>query len=179
MEPQIIDFYNTEPYMVKVIDNMNKELENLQKEYNKLEEKYNKLYNLYKSPIKILCISIEDRNKKHKELLDNIKIICNDYINRSRNFLYDYGLCDFGLEIYELLYDEFKKLYNNNHVVCNWSGNCINSLTLLRGREMPHWNKIYNSLTINDIKDIMISHIINWIEENIYTCYTWPGDDDY
>ena len=38
MEPQIIDYYNEEPQMMKIIAEMNEELEEVQKEYEKLKK---------------------------------------------------------------------------------------------------------------------------------------------
>ena len=38
MEPQIIDYYNEEPQMMKIIEKMNDELSNLQKEYDILKD---------------------------------------------------------------------------------------------------------------------------------------------
>ena len=180
MEPQLIDYYNQEPYMVKVIDNMNKELEDIQNKYSELEEKYNKLkYDNFK----ICCSSIEDRNDKHTQMLNNIKNNFNQYLDQlntttfGRDFLFDYGFCD--RKIYDIIYNEFHKLSDNQNWTLEMTNNINIGLRFFRGREMPHWNKIYNSLTINDIKDIMISHVEDFINENIYNIYTFPGDDDY
>jgi len=183
MEPLIIDYYNEEPYMIAVIDNMNKELDDLQIKYIELELKYIKLYNKYvKIPI-ISFTSIQDRNDKHNKMIDNLKNKCNEYIEEKnstkwgRDSLYDYGLNQSC--IYDFLYEEFMKLSNNH----NWShvkaNECWRSFIFFRGREMPHWNKIYNSLTINDIKDIMFNHIVDWIYDNIYCDYIYHGEDDY
>ena len=38
MEPQIIDYYNEEPQIMKIIDKMNEEFNELQKEYEKLKK---------------------------------------------------------------------------------------------------------------------------------------------
>ena len=181
MEPQLIDYYNTEPHMVKVIDNMNNELDDIQKKYTELELKYNKLYqihNIYN--IKIFFTSIEDREEKHKQMLDNLKNKCNEYISSQyvRNVSL-YGLDLPGSRIFYILYEEFKKLSNNSDWSRYISHECCRSFKFFRGREMPHWNKIYNSLTMDDIKDIMYSHIETFIEDEIYCSYTFPGDDDY
>ena len=39
MEPQMVDYYNEEPYMMKMIDNMNVELSESQKENEELKKK--------------------------------------------------------------------------------------------------------------------------------------------
>ena len=39
--------------------------------------------------------------------------------------------------------------------------------------------KIYNTLTKDDMKDILFDHIKDCIYDNVYFYYTFPGDDDY
>ena len=190
MEPQISDYYNQDPHMVKVIDNMNKELEDIQNKYSDLEKKYNKLKFYYKNDnFKICCTSIKDRNNKHKQMIDKIKKNCNEYIDClntttfGRNRLYNYGIswAPHDIKFYSILKNELFKLSNND----TWASRMADAISGdlgqngLRGREMPHWDKIYNSLTTDDIKDIMLSHIEYYAELHILSIYTFPEDDDY
>ena len=103
MEPNIIDYYNEMPHMVKVVDNMNQELADVQKKYEELEKKYNELKDKEnnKENLKIHFTSIEDRNEKHKQMMDNIKLVCDEWIDRCpESLLYDYGFSCFS----DLLY---------------------------------------------------------------------------
>ena len=50
MEPQITDYYNEEPYMMKIIDNMNNELSESQKENQILKKKLKLLEGNYNRP---------------------------------------------------------------------------------------------------------------------------------
>ena len=43
MEPQMIDYYNEEPQMMKIIEKMNEELEEVQKENEKVKKEYEKV----------------------------------------------------------------------------------------------------------------------------------------
>jgi hypothetical protein len=182
MEPNIIDFYNEMPQCVNVIEGMNKELSDLQDEYSILMKKYNELKNKYNGIDRIYFQSIEDRNKKHKEMLHNIKIKCNEFIDTyPSSLLYDYGFnsISMGGGIYACIQKELSKLTDDKNWVYSMTGEIINSLSFFRGREMSHWNKIYNSLTTDEIKDILFDHIEDYMESHVYTCYTFPGDDDY
>ena len=48
MEPQIIDYYNEEPQMMKIIEKMNEEFSDLQNEYEKLKKELNDYKKYYK-----------------------------------------------------------------------------------------------------------------------------------
>ena len=184
MEPQIIDYYNELPHSVNVIDKMNQELEDLQKKYEKLEKAYNELKDLQNLNIRIQFPSIEDRNKKHKQMMDKIKETCNSFIDGCPNdLLYDYGFdCICRLkrhgDIMGCIESELKRISNND----KWSYLCsceiVSGLSFFRGREMPHWNKLYNGLTKDEIKDILFHHIEDRIYDLVYTNY-YTDEDDY
>ena len=192
MEPQIIDYYNELPHGLHVIDKMNQELEDLQKKYEKLEKAYNELKDLQNLNIRIQFPSIEDRNEKHKQMMDKIKEECNLFIDECPNdLLYDYGFnCisrplyggvqPFGTysDIIHCIESELKRISNND----KWSSLCsdevVSGLSFFRGREMPHWNKLYNELTKDEIKDILFHHIEDRIYDLVYTNY-YTDEDDY
>jgi len=77
MDPQLIDYYNETPHGINVIDKMNEELAELQKKYLDLEKKVNK----FKTPF----IHAETK-EEYKEYED---IICNQFKNKIKGFLYD------------------------------------------------------------------------------------------
>ena len=185
MEPNIIDYYNEMPHIINVIDKMNKELEEQQKKYEKLEQSYNQLKDLYNLNISIHFLSIEDRNEKHKQMMDKIKETCNDFINGCPNdFLYDWGFdCIHHFKSYGNIMDciesELKKISKNDKWSYQCSSEVISGLSFFRGREMPHWNKLYNELTKDELKDILFKHIEDKMYDLVYSNYTYPGDDDY
>lgn len=192
MEPHIIDYYNEMPHSINVIDKMNQELEDLQKKYEKLEKSYNELKDLHNLNIKIHFPSIQDRNKKHKQMMDKIKETCNSFIDGCPNdLLYDYGYdcisrpLQGGVQVHGTYSDiihciesELKRISNND----KWSSLCsdevVSGLSFFRGREMPHWNKLYNELTKDEIKDILFHHIQDRIYDLVYTNY-YTDEDDY
>ena len=175
----MIDFYNEFPYNVNVIEMMNKELSNLQDEYNILDNKYNQIKN--KDENTIWFQSIEERNKKNTEMLSNIKVKCDEIIDGlPDSFLYDYGFGSlFHRGIFEFIRSELTKLTDNQEWVYSISYKIISGLLFFKGREMPHWRKIFNSLTVDELKEILFDHIEDSINEFVYTCYRFPGYDDY
>ena len=105
MEPNLIDYYNEMPQMVHIIDNMNQELTEVQKKYEELQKKYKELKDKEKKKLnfQIYFTSIEERNEKHKQMMDNIKRVCDELIEGCmEDILYDYGLN--GIEKYLKLY---------------------------------------------------------------------------
>ena len=93
MEPHLIDYYNETPHGINVIDKMNEELAELQKKYLDLEKKVNK----FKTPF----IHAETK-EEYKEYED---IICNQFKNKIKGFLYDEEIGILGvMNVYE--YDE-------------------------------------------------------------------------
>jgi len=190
MEPNIIDYYNEMPHMDKVVENMNKELDELQNKYEELEKKYNELKDKEKNKenCKIYFTSIEDRNEKHKQMMDNIKLACDEWVDECpESFLYDWGFGAVGtmitnpIDIFTCIQNELGKLTDNKDWVYGTSTDILCGLDFFKGREMPHWNKIYNPLTKNDMKEILFDHIDGSMYENVYypRYYIHPGSDDY
>ena len=186
MEPQIIDYYNEIPHGINVIDKMNEELEELHKKYDALKEKYDELESRDKMP-PIIFNSLEDRNEKHIPMLANIHEICNQWVDEhyedTSGFFYDWG---FGAinhirrpDVIWCINTELNKIIKNEYWSEKLSHEVIRGLSEgLRGREMPHWNKIYNSLTKDDIKEILYDHIEIYIFDYVYSEYEYL-DDDY
>ena len=171
MEPQIIDYYNETPHGINVIDKMNEELDELQKKYLDLENKINLPEIIFNS---IIFNSKEEMNEKTTLMLTNIHEICNQWVDEyyDKQFFYNWG---FGA-IYHLIRPnvigciecELNKIIDNKHWSYNISHEIIGGLSgSFRGREMPHWNKIYNSLEKNDIKEILNNHIEDYIHNNL------------
>jgi len=185
MEPQLIDYYDEMPHGIHVIDKMNFELSDLQNKYDALKEKYDALESRNKMP-KIIFDSIEERNEKHIPMLSKIKEICNQWVDENYEdrfgFFYDLG---FGAiqtvprpDVIGCINTELNKIIKNEYWSYKLSRESIRGLSEgLRGREMPQWNKIYNSLTINDIKEILYDHIEIYIYDHVYIHYTYSNDD--
>jgi hypothetical protein len=185
MEPQIIDYYNEIPHGINVIDKMNDELEGLHKKYDALKEKYDELESRDKMP-KIIFDSIEGRNKKHIPMLNNIKEICNQWVDQHYEdrfgFFYDWGFGAIQMitrpDVIGCINVELNKIIKNEYWSHKLSHEIIRGLSEgLRGREMPHWNKIYNSLTKDDIKEILYDHIEIYIYDHMYSEYIYNNDD--
>ena len=185
MEPQIIDYYHEMPHGIHVIDKMNFELSDLQKKYGALEKKYGELESRNKMP-KIIFNSIEERNEKHIPMLSKIKEICNQWVDEhyedQLGFFYDWGFGAIGMvrrpDVIGCINAELNKIIKNEYWSYKISHESIHGLSEgLRGREMPQWNKIYNSLTKDDIKEILYDHIEVYIYDHVYIHYTYSNDD--
>jgi len=189
MEPQIIDYYHEMPHGIRVIDKMNDELADLQDKYAALKEKYDALKEKYdalesrnKMP-KIIFNSIEERNEKHIPMLNKIKEICNHWVEYQLGFFYDWGFGAISMvrrpDVIGCINTELNKIIKDEYWSYKISHESIRGLSEgLRGREMPQWNKIYNSLTKDDIKEILYDHIEVYIYDHVYSEYTY-GNDDY
>jgi len=182
MEPQIIDYYHEMPHGIHVIDKMNEELSDLQKKYDELEEKYDALESRNKMP-QIIFNSIEERNEKHIPMLNKIKEICNHWVEYQLGFFYDWGFGAISMvrrpDVIGCINAELNKIIKNEYWSYKISHEIISGLSEgLRGRVMPHWNKIYNSLTKDDIKEILYDHIEVYINDHVSSEYTYK-DDDY
>ena len=179
----MVDYYNDIPSGINVIDKMNAELDDLQKKYDELEKQNPKL--------QILFNSIEEFNQKQEEMYSVIQNECDfddsqyrsmkdSGITHRQNFNITSTIEDLSLAKKELLITNDKHFsYINAHEIMT----PINSI--FRGRESPHWTKIYNSLTKDELKDIFFDNIKNYIEENtrykyaIFKCHQCGKIDDY
>ena len=180
MEPQLIDYYNEMPSGINVIDKMNEELAVLQKKHDELEKKNPKL--------QILFNSIEEFNQKHEEMYSEIQKICDCYFNDFEyRYMRGYGITPrqsahltFAIE------RELNKITNDEHISHINAYKIMKPITsIFRGRESPHWTKIYDSLTKDELKDIFFDNIKNYIEEKtrfkyaIFKCHQCGKIDDY
>ena len=145
MEPQIIDYYNEIPNGINVIDKMNEELTELQKKYSDLEKKI-------KMP-EIIFNSKEEMNNKIRSMITNINGICKRWVDKyyDESMFYDWGFGSLTMlkrpDVISCIECEINKIIDNKEWSYNISHEIINGLNeSFRGREMPHWNKIYNSL---------------------------------
>ena len=182
MEPNLIDYYNEMPQMVHIIDNMNQELTEVQKKYEELQKKYKELKDKEKKKLnfQIYFTSIEERNEKHKQMMDNIKRVCDELIEGCmEGILYDYGLNGIGQELFTCILGELNKLTNDNDWSYSTTVYIVEGFAFFKGREMPHWDKIYNVLSRNDIKEILFDYMDDTFYEKVYSCYVYPGSDDY
>ena len=182
MEPTIIDYYNEMPKMVHIIDEMNQELTDVQKKYEELQKKYIELKDKEKKKLnfQIYFTSLEERNEKHKQLMDNIKHVCDELIESCmESILYDWGLGGINQQLFTCIRDELTKLTNDKDWSYSTTADIIEGFAFFKGREMPHWNKIYNVLSRNDIKDILFDYMNDTFYEKVYSCYAYPGSDDY
>ena len=183
MEPQIIDYYNKMPSGINVIDKMNEELDDLQKKYDELEKKYDRLKN---PNLKILFNSIEEFNQKQEEMYGAIQNTC-DFDDSQYRSMKHYGITPGQwVDLTSTIQSELNKITNDKHF------SYINAYEIMapinsifRGRESPHWAKIYDSLTKDELKDIFFDNIKNYIEENtrykyaIFKCHQCGKIDDY
>ena len=99
---------------------MNQELTEVQKKYEELQKKYKELKDKEKKKLnfQIYFTSIEERNEKHKQMMDNIKRVCDELIDGCmEDILYDYGLNGIGQELFTCILGELNKLTNDN----DWS----------------------------------------------------------
>ena len=76
-EPQLIDYYNTFPHGISVIDKMNEELEDFQMKYEQLEKEFNeyrKNYTIITYPMPKIKIDDFDQFKEYgnRRSIDNI-----------------------------------------------------------------------------------------------------------
>ena len=86
MEPQITDYYNEEPYMMKIIDNMNEELSESQKENQIIKKKLKLIEGNSDRPfIKKTIITGEDI----PQYFISMKTIKNQLYNIMKNALID------------------------------------------------------------------------------------------
>ena len=170
MEPQIIDYYNDIPggsaTCINVIDKMNEELETLQNKYDELQEKYDKII---KQP-KILFNSIDVFNETQEEMYLNIRKTIDECFN-NRESLRNYGIMgsnlggDWRINLLNCIERELNKITNDQYFSYHNSGEIMEPIVcIFRGRESPHWIKIFDALTTEDFKDIFFDNIKNYIE---------------
>ena len=186
MEPQIIDYYNDIPggsaTCINVIDKMNEELETLQNKYDELQEKYDKII---KQP-KILFNSIDVFNETQEEMYLNIRKTIDEYFN-DRESLRNNGI---GMiqhnELFNCIQRELNKITNDRDFSYSNTSDIIEPIGLIfRGRESPHWIKIFDALTTEDFKDIFFDNIKNYIGEvtrykyAVFKCHKCGVIDDY
>ena len=180
MEPQLIDYYNEMPSGINVIDKMNEELDDLQKKYNELEKKNPKL--------QILFNSIEEFNQKHEEMYKGIQNTCDFYFDDFEyRFMKDYGITPRQSAHLTFAIDrELNKITNDEKFSHINAYKIMKPITrIFRGRETPHWIKIYGSLTKEELKDIFFDTIKNYIEEDtrykyaVFKCHQCGKLDDY
>ena len=179
----MIDYYNEMPSGINVIDKMNEELDDLQKKYDELEKKYDRLKN---PNLKILFNSIEEFNQKQEEMYGAIQNTC-DFDDSQYRSMKDYGITPGQwVDLTSTIQSELNKITNDknfSYINAHEIMAPINSI--FRGRESPHWIKIYNSLTKDELKDIFFDNIKNYIEENtrykyaIFKCHQCGKIDDY
>tara|TARA_Y100000389_G_scaffold200122_1_gene239903 strand:- start:85 stop:690 length:606 start_codon:yes stop_codon:yes gene_type:complete len=180
MEPQLIDYYNEMPSGVNVIDKMNEELTVLQKKHDELEKKNPKL--------QILFNSIEEFNQKHEEMYSEIQNTCDCYFD---DFEYTYMRIS-GITPRQSAHLTFAIERELNKITHDENFSHINAYKIMkpitkifRGGETPHWAKIYDSLTKDELKDIFFNNIKNYIEEDtrdkyaIFKCHQCGKIDDY
>ena len=180
MEPQLIDYYNEMPSGINVIDKMNEELDDLQKKYNELEKKNPKL--------QILFNSIEEFNQKHEEMYKGIQNTCDFYFDDFEyRFMKDYGITPRQSAHLTFAIDrELNKITNDEKFSHINAYKIMKPITrIFRGRETPHWIKIYGSLTKEELKDIFFDTIKNYIEEDtrykyaVFKCHQCGKIDYY
>ena len=186
MEPQIIDYYNDIPggsaTCINVIDKMNEELETLQNKYDELQEKYDKII---KQP-KILFNSIDVFNETQEEMYLNIRKTIDEYFN-DRESLRNNGI---GMiqhnELFNCIQRELNKITNDRDFSYSNTSDIMEPIVrIFRGRESPHWIKIFDALTTEDFKDIFFDNIKNYIEEvtrykyAVFKCHKCGVIDDY
>ncbi len=186
MEPQIIDYYNDIPggsaTCINVIDKMNEELETLQNKYDELQEKYDKII---KQP-KILFNSIDVFNETQEEMYLNIRKTIDECFN-NRESLRNNGI---GMiqhnELFNCIQRELNKITNDRDFSYSITYALMDPIVwTFRGRESPHWIKIFDALTTEDFKDIFFDNIKNYIEEvtrykyAVFKCHKCGVIDDY
>ena len=186
MEPQIIDNYNDIPggsaTCINVIDKMNEELETLQNKYDELQEKYDKII---KQP-KILFNSIDVFNETQEEMYLNIRKTIDECFN-NRESLRNNGI---GMiqhnELFNCIQRELNKITNDRDFSYSNTSDIMEPIVrIFRGRESPHWIKIFDALTTEDFKDIFFDNIKTYIEEDtrykyaVFKCHKCGVIDDY
>ena len=166
MEPQISDYYNEEPYMMRMIENMNVELSESQKENEELKKKVKLLednncgrplvektvisqneitkYALIEQEMKdqfynIMADSVQDEELDFRYLFDHE----NDYINILKSNLLNvsYEWCEFRIK------NTLEKYVSLLYVDEYWWGNLINTDGLS--------DIIINNIINKEAKDIM------------------------
>ena len=181
----MIDYYNDMPSGINVIDKMNAELDDLQKKYDALEKKYDRLKN---PNLKILFNSIEEFNQKQEEMYSAIQNTCDFYFD---DFEYRY-MKDYGITPRQSAHLTFTIERELNKITNDKNFSYINAYKIMkpitnifRGSETPHWAKIYDSLTKDELKDIFFDNIKNYIEGGtrykyaIFKCHQCGKIDDY
>ena len=168
MEPQIIDYYNEKPHMMKIIDKMNEEFSDLQKENEKLKEKLIQ----YETP-KILFESIEEYNKLHENMYNKIKKTLFYYFDDSEyKYMKDWGITprQCGCILYRIE-SELEKITKNKAFSHIQSYKIMKPIRRIFNGEIPHWDIIYNILSKEQLFDIFYYQIINHIKNNVSVKY--------
>ena len=163
MEPRVIDFYNELPSGVIVIDKMNEEFSELQS----INEDLINTLKLYENP-QILFRSREEYDEIHEKMFSAIKKTIDEYFDDFEyTFMKDYGITPKQrVHISITIQDELMKITNDKHFSYIESYEAINSVGILtRGRNLPHWNKIYDALSKDELKDIFYDQIKHHIKE--------------
>tara|TARA_Y100001958_G_C21232327_1_gene558204 strand:- start:1206 stop:1796 length:591 start_codon:yes stop_codon:yes gene_type:complete len=176
VEPNIIDYYNEMPHSINVIDKMNEELTELQKKYDKLKDP---------NP-KILFKSIQEYYEKHAEMYKNIRNICNSYFDDHYEGMDLYGVKIVHTRLFIPIENELYKITNDRHFSYSESGEILQPIfQIFKGIESPYWTKIYNSLTKDELKEIVLHNIKYYIEKHSrykyakFKCYQCGKIDDY
>lgn len=173
-EPAIIDYYNDLPNGVYVIDKLNEEYKKLEEKYNELEKKYNELKEekdkinenhpeVYRKIELDKNINLDEFNSIERNNYREIKQIIYDTLGRNPrlHMLVDYLIDNLEDEINEKL----KYLTNDSHLLYVLTYRIIDDIRKIpfdisQGDAYGSWDiaeKVYNSLTQNELTEIMIN----------------------
>ena len=185
MEPRIIDYYNEMPHSVNVIEKMNEELNELQKKYDELQGKYDKLKN--PNHPTILFENWEEYDLKHDKMYQRIRDVCEYYFNDFEyTFMKNWGITPRqSAHLTFTIENELKEITNDTDFSHINSYKIMKPITWIFNGERQYWNKIYNSFTKEELKEIFIENIKSYIEEKTrpkyarFKCNNCGKIDDY
>lgn len=185
MEPQIVDFYKEMPSGIYVIDKMNKELDEIQKENDELKRKIHSIENKYP---KIMFNSKQEFEEKHQNMYNKIKETLLYYFDDFEyNSMKDYGITRRQTTHTAIcIENELERITDDRKFAYIESYRIIEPICYMyAGREIPHWNTIYNSLTKEQLFDIFYYQIVSHIENDttlkyaLFKCFKCGKVDDY
>ena len=180
MEPQLIDYYNEMPFGIDVIERMNVELSELQKKYDELEKEH--------QVPQIIFTSNEEFTQKHEEMYNEINKTCATYFDDFEyRFMEGHGITPRQSAHLTFTIDqELTKITNDISFSYEESYKIMKPLrSIFRGHEVPHWDKIIDNLTKDELKDIFYDTIINYIKEHttekyaLFKCHECDKIVDY
>ena len=145
MEPQMVDYYNEMPFMVNIIDQMNKELNELQKKYNALKQRYEPDYNLEQA-IRGAWTDYGMAFLIHMLYRDEFR--CTS-IKKNEWYFYDdeekkWRLSDGAVELRMKLSNEVLKMFEHR------------ALEIKEGKDDDKYYKTYNKLKTSTYKNTII-----------------------